>query len=75
MEGAGAVQDLALNGAQVASLLQMVQAVSLKTLAPESARLMIQAAFPAIPVAQVNAMVTAAASFTLASDAVPEVVP
>jgi hypothetical protein len=75
MEGAEAVQDLALNGAQVASLLQMVQAVSLRTLAPEAARLMIQAAFPAIPLAQVNTMVESSASFTTAPEAVAEVLP
>lgn len=47
--GAGTpVQDTALNGAQVSSLLEIVAAVSTGTLTPEGAVALIVAAFPAI---------------------------
>jgi hypothetical protein len=69
--GADTVQDLALNGAQVASLLAMVQAVSARALAPDAARLMIAAAFPAIAPARVAEMVAASAAFAPPIVAVP----
>ena len=62
--GATAVQDTALNGAQVASLLEVVSAVVAKQLPPESAKALLMAAFPRITPEQVNGIVDPAASFT-----------
>lgn len=44
----GAIQQLALNGAQVRSLLELVQAIAARTLAPDAGRAMIKIAFPAV---------------------------
>lgn len=44
----GAIQQLALNGAQVRSLLELVQAIAGRTLAPDAGRAMIKIAFPAV---------------------------
>lgn len=55
--GGEAVQDTALNGAQVSSLLQIVQAAAAAGLPKESAKAMIRAAFPAITDQIVNAIV------------------
>ena len=62
--GVEAVQDAALNGAQVKSLLEMVTAVVLGQLPAESARAMIVAAFPTLDQETINAIVTPAAKFT-----------
>lgn len=55
--GGEAVQDTALNGAQVASLLQIVQTVTAQGLPKESAKAMIRAAFPAISDEIINSIV------------------
>jgi len=55
--GGEAVQDTALNGAQVSSLLQIVQAAAAAGLPKASAKAMIRAAFPAITDQIVNAIV------------------
>ena len=55
--GAEVVQDTALNGAQVASLLSIVQAVTDGKIPSESARGMVVAAFPSLRDDQVNAIV------------------
>ncbi len=55
--GGEAVQDTALNGAQVSSLLQIVQAAAAAGLPKESAKAMIRAAFPAITDQIINAIV------------------
>jgi len=55
------VAATALNGAQIDSLLSIVQAVSSGTLTKETALPLIQAAFPTIPVAMVEAMINGAA--------------
>lgn len=57
------VQATALNGAQVASLLEIVAQVTAGTLAPESAKLMLGAAFPNFTAEQIAGMVDAAVSF------------
>lgn len=50
------VEDTALNGPQVTSLLTILQAVSANQLDPDSANAMITAAFPAVPPNVVMAM-------------------
>lgn len=55
---AAAVQDTALNGAQVASLLSIVQAVAAGLLPPDTARAMILASFPAVSAELVDAMLS-----------------
>lgn len=62
--GATAVQDTALNGAQVTSLQEIVASVAAKQLPAESAKAMILAAFPRLTPETVNAIVDPAASFT-----------
>ena len=60
----GDVQTLALNGAQIASLLEVVTAVTLGQLAPETAKAMIRVSFPSVSEADINTMVDAAAGFS-----------
>jgi hypothetical protein len=55
--GDTAVADTALNGAQVSSLLEIVQAVTAGTLPKSTAQAMIAAAFPAIDAAQVASII------------------
>lgn len=55
-EAAAPVQDTALNGAQVASLLEIINAVAVGTLPKLTAEAMILAAFPGVEQAQVAAM-------------------
>lgn len=50
------VEDTAMNGAQVSSLLTILQAVSANQLHPDSASYMIQIAFPSVDSAQIDAM-------------------
>lgn len=57
------VQELALNGAQVTALSEIVRQVSAKELAPVAAKEVILAAFPQIPEAKVVRMVDAASTF------------
>jgi lambda family phage portal protein len=52
----GAVQDTALNGAQVSSLLEIINAVAAGTFPKATAEAMIVAAFPAIDPAKVTEM-------------------
>jgi len=54
------IQQLAMNGAQVSSLVELVTSVSASTLAPESAIQIILNAFPSIPEASVRNMINAA---------------
>lgn len=54
---AGAVQDTALNGAQIGSLLEIVAAVAAGTLPGQSAVNMIQLSFPAVDEAEAQALV------------------
>ncbi len=54
--GAEAVQDTALNGAQVESLLNIIQQVASGLLPKDSAEAMVKAAFPGISEATVKAM-------------------
>lgn len=55
-EATAAVQDTALNGAQVTSLLEIINAVSSGSMPKETAKPLIIAAFPGITEAQVEAM-------------------
>jgi hypothetical protein len=57
VDGAAAVQDTALNGAQVASLLAVVQAVTDKTMPVATGRGIIVAAFPSLDQAEIDAIV------------------
>jgi HK97 family phage portal protein len=50
------VQDTAMNGAQVASLLQVVQAVAAGQLDADAGSHMIEIAFPDVPQAKINSM-------------------
>jgi hypothetical protein len=63
-DGAAAVQDTALNGAQVASLLTIVQAVAAGQLPADTARAMIRASFPAVDDATIDAMLEGLDGFT-----------
>jgi HK97 family phage portal protein len=58
------VQQTALNGAQITSLVEMIQSVADGKLPPESAKAMIQASFPMLSQDIINAMVNPAAEFT-----------
>lgn len=57
------VQDTALNGAQVASMLEIVTAVSNKTLPPAAAMSLLQAAFPKLDPSAIKAMIADAQAF------------
>lgn len=59
----GDVQQTALNGAQIASLLAIVEQVTRKMLAPETAIAAIKASFPTLTDEQTRLMVESAASF------------
>ena len=61
---ASTVQDTALNGAQVASLMDIVSQVSARTMPAEAARLLIETAFPAVNPAVAAQIVASAAAFT-----------
>ena len=69
--GAAAVQDTALNGAQVASLLSIVQAVAAGQLPPETARAMILASFPAVSPELVDSMLSGLDGFEQPVEAAP----
>lgn len=66
--GDGAVQDTALNGAQVTALADLLRSVTAREMAPEAARLVIEASFPEIEAATTQKMVTAAAGLEPAGD-------
>lgn len=51
------VAKTALNGAQISSLLEIVQSISTGVLSPESAKIVLQAAFPTFTIEQVNGIV------------------
>lgn len=57
------VQDLALNGAQIAAVVQIVQAVADKQLPPESAIQLLLVSFPSIDEAAAHMMVDPAVKF------------
>lgn len=57
------VQSTALNGAQIASLLEVVQAVQASQLAPIAAGIVIRQSFPTIDQAEIDRMIAAAAAF------------
>lgn len=58
------VQQQALNGAQVASMREIVTAVSLKQLPPEAASILLRSAFPLVSERDIETMIRSAASFT-----------
>lgn len=58
----GAVQQLALNGAQVRSLLELVQAIANRSLAPDAGRAMIKIAFPAVEDTVIDELIAGALS-------------
>jgi urease gamma subunit len=61
---ASTVQDTAMNGAQVASLMEIVAQVSARVMPAEAARLLIETAFPAVNPAIAAQIVASAAAFT-----------
>jgi lambda family phage portal protein len=69
------VQATALNGAQVASLLDIIQSVTAGQLDPASAKAIISASYPLITQAQIDAMVDGAAKFTPRPDDTVEEAP
>jgi len=71
VEAVEAVQDTALNGAQVAALQGILQSVSAGELAARAAELMITNAFPAIDNDEATEMVESAASLAPDPDAEP----
>jgi HK97 family phage portal protein len=62
--GGGPVQDLALNGAQIQAVVQIVQAVVDEQLPPESATQLLRVAFPSIDEATASSLIKPAAAFT-----------
>lgn len=66
------IQLLALNGAQIQSLVQIIQSVSARQLAPDAAVTVIRYSFPSIPDEDARGMVSAAASYEIA---LPSVAP
>jgi HK97 family phage portal protein len=71
----GDVQATALNGAQVTSMQEVVQAVADGKLPAEAATNMLIIAFPAVDANLIRAMVTAAESFEPTPDPTPVVMP
>lgn len=61
--GGAAVQDTALNGSQVASLLSINEGVTARTIAPKAAELLVIKAFPAFSPAEAAQMINASAAF------------
>lgn len=57
------VAQTALNGAQVASMQEIIVAVSARQLPAEAAMIMLKSAFPMVPESDVKAMVASAAAF------------
>lgn len=64
---AGPVQDLALNGAQITSMVAILTAVSQKTIPPAAARGVIDASFPSLTAEQIEAIVGPFAALTPAA--------
>lgn len=62
--GANNVADTAMNGAQVASLIEIITNVTLNQLSAETAIQLITAAFPALSEETIKRMVSAAETFT-----------
>jgi hypothetical protein len=65
------VAQTALNGAQVASMQEIIIAVSSRQLPEEAAIILLRSAFPMVPDADIRAMVGSAASFTPTAPATP----
>ncbi len=55
-DGSQSVADTAMNGAQVTSIVEIISQVAARVIPPVSARALIVSAFPAIPPANVDAM-------------------
>ena len=64
-EGAQAVNTTVLNGAQVTSLKEIVEAVSAKTMAPDAAIELVKLAFPQVPADVASRMIESAAKLTV----------
>lgn len=58
------VQATALNGAQIASMLEVLQQVTNGLLAPDTARGLLAAAFPSLSASEIEGMVSSAVTFT-----------
>lgn len=69
------VQSLALNGAQISSLLTILTQVTLRELSPDTARALLTAAFPSLPAELVGSMVESADSFEPEAAPDPEPTP
>lgn len=66
------VQALALNGAQIASMLEVLQNVTSRLLSPDTATALLAAAFPSLTAQLIQEMVGSAAEFVPALPAEPE---
>jgi HK97 family phage portal protein len=66
------VQQTALNGAQIASLIQIVEAIGQRHIPADSARAMIAASFPGLDDAQVDQIVGPASDFEAPASGAPE---
>lgn len=71
-ESTESVQSLALNGAQIGSLVSVVEKVSMGQLSPDAAIGILMASFPDIGEAVISAMVQAAAAFEPAPPPTPD---
>lgn len=70
--GSAAVQDTALNGDQVASLLAIIEAVAAGTLPADTARAMIRASFPAVSTETIDSMLAGLEGFEPPAPPAPE---
>lgn len=68
----GNVQATALNGAQISSLLLVVQDVAAKRMPPESGKAMLQASFPLTDVSLIEAIISPLANFEAPVAPVPD---
>ena len=76
--GTTAVADTAMNGAQVTSIVEIISQVAGRVIPPVSAKALIRSAFPAIPEANVDAMLSPFAALPatvqpgIAADGMPQ---
>jgi hypothetical protein len=61
---AGAVSDTALNGAQIASMLEIMAQLSMKAMSPETSLQLLKLAFPTIDVAEIARLVKSTVKYT-----------
>lgn len=72
MDPGETVQQLALNGAQISSMLEVIQQVTQELIGPDTARALLTAAFPALASELIERMVASAETFEPALEAAVE---